>query len=451
MIDLKPLRLLTELVAMQSVSADPKRLGEMSKIAKHISHIFKNIGFEVELVSKQCDKPLVVAYFKNKKAKETVGIYAHYDIQPEDPADAWGSDPFVLTERNGKYYGRGVADNKGHIVQVMTALSELIKQGELGYSVVVIIEGEEECGATSFESLLGDVSICNLYEIDAWFIFDSGMKSKGVPQILTGLRGIVSGEMSLSTAYADAHSGLFGNRIPNSAQIMTHIFAKIKDEATGKILIDGFYDDIQAITDDEYISLVSNAESKEGLIKRSKSRKILENQFVPKIYPSDMPPALYSKLIPSFDINGIWSGYTGVGPKTIIPGWGSVKFSVRLVQGQSGQKMKNLINAFFAGIIPSWIKYEVKLESSEAVGVSTDDRWVKLAADKLGEYFGRKAVFNRSGGSIPAVETIFRLYGNPIVITGFTLPDENIHAPDENIDKDMFFEGIEALKSLLAR
>lgn len=451
MYETQAISLLTKLVSFQSVSADTSRHSELIGTAEYLKDTLLDIGFKVELVATKSSRPLVCAYYDAPGAKEIVGIYAHYDVQPEDPVEGWHSPPFELTERGGKLYGRGVADDKGHVVQVIIALKELIESKELGYSVVLLMEGEEEAGTAYFEDLLKDVNVCDLSRVDAFYLLDMGMREKGVPQIFTGLRGIVSGEMVVETGSSDAHSGIFGNRIYSAAQILTSVLGNVKDPSTGKVNIPGFYDDIVPIGDEEYQSLVANADPEHELLARSKAFALAVNHFVPDIYPSDMPVSLYSKLLPSFEINGIWSGYKGEGAKTIIPARASVKFSVRIVQGQSGAKMERLIREYFLSIIPKFAKVDITLKHSEAVGISTDNKWIDKTAQILTKHFDNDVVYNRSGGSIPAAEIVSRLYGKPIVMTGFTLPDENIHAPNENIDKDMFFAGIEALKNIFCK
>jgi len=446
------IKLLAKLVSFQSVSSDPARHGDLLGAAEFLKSTLAELGFKVELVSTKSKRPLVCAYFRNPIAKETIGIYTHYDVQPEDPIDKWNSDPFVLTRKGGKLYGRGIADDKGHVAQAITSLKTLISSGRLDYSIIFLIEGEEEAGMAEFEGLLKDVKIFDLSNVDVWFILDMGMKAKGKPQIFTGLRGVVSCEIVLETGENDAHSGIFGNRIYSAAQILTTSLGKVKDPDTGEVYIPGFYDDIVPISSNEYKSLSKDADSHEELISRSKTHILPGKFYIPKgLYPHDMPLALSSKLLPSFEINGIWSGYTGAGAKTIIPSRASAKFSVRIVQGQSGEKMKKIIHAYFAGIIPNGVKWTLKIASSEAVGTSTDNVWIEKTAQILSNHFGVSTEFNRSGGSIPAAEILSRLYNKPIVMTGFTLPDENIHAPNENIDEEIFFEGIDVLKKLLSQ
>lgn len=440
--------LLRELVAIESVSSDPKRRSAVAKASGFLAQKLQEIGFSVEIVSHKNSHPMVVATYHNPNAKETIGIYAHYDVQPEDPIEQWNSPPFQLTLKDGKMYGRGVADDKGHVIQTIIALNSLIKSQKLAYSVTLLFEGEEEAGDASFEELLSRVNSADLSTPSAWFVFDMGMKAKSKPQIFTGLRGIVVGELSIRVADRDLHSGIFGNRVYSAPQFLVNVFGNMKNPLTGKVNVPGFYNDIKPISSKEYADLVVNADSKQGVASRSGARALATSHFVPGCYPKDMPLALFSKLIPSFEINGVWSGYTGVGSKTIIPATAHAKFSIRTVQGQSGSKMQKLIYDYLIDQFPDFVQIEIEMKSSEAVGVSSDNKWVAKTSQILSKHFGTNMIFNRSGGSIPAVEILSRLYNKPIVMTGFTLPDENIHSPNENIDEDMFFAGIEVLQKL---
>ncbi len=443
--------MLETLVAFPSVSADPGRHDALLKTADYLRACLIEMGFEVESISSASPRPLICGYFHTANATETVGVYLHYDVQPADPLEQWTSPPFELTSRDGKLYGRGVADDKGHIVQCMQALRELIGSGTLAYSVVVLIEGEEEAGVAAFEHLLRDVRVVDLADVHAWYVLDMGMHDEDTPQICTGLRGIASGEIVIRTAHADAHSGIFGNRIYSASQLLTSALGAVKDMHTGEVKIPDFYADMKRIPDGEYASLVAHADSRDSMQSQAQSLTLPACHFVPNIYPPDMPLALTSKLVPSFEINGIWSGYIGDGAKTIIPSVASAKFSVRTVQGQSGEHMKKRIHAYFAGIIPSGVEWNATLSYSDAVGVSSDGEWIVRAARILENHFRNTVVFDRSGGSIPAVEVLSRLYDKPIIMMGFTLPDENIHAPNENISEKLFFEGIEVLKKLFSK
>ena len=223
----------------------------------------------------------------------------------------------------------------------------------------------------------------------------------------------------------------------------------MKDSMTGIVRIPHFYDDIIPPSPEEYADLVSQADSDEELLRRSGAH-ILPSKWGPcPGFPSDIPLALTSKLLPSLDINGMSSGYTQEGVKTIIPRKASMKFSCRIVPGQKAGKITALVQEHIGTHIPEGVKYHLTVvDSSEAFYTTVDNPWVQETVAKLSAVFGTAVRFNRSGGSIPIAGALQRHFGKPVILTGFTLPDDNIHAPNENYDEEMFWKGIEALKRI---
>lgn len=277
--------------------------------------------------------------------------------------------------------------------------------------------------------------------VDVWYVTDSGMFSKNVPQIEYALRGLVYFELSITTGERDLHSGLYGNIAYNPANILASLFARMKDGETGEILIDGFYNDARAPDAFELKLLESTMISDDLLMKEMNVYAVSKMKGVPAY--------LASKIRPSLDIHGIQSGFTGEGPKTVIPRVAQTKFSFRLVENQDPKIIEQLVRAFIEKHLPEGVKYELKILSSDHPFYSSfENEYIKNIASIFSKHFGNTTVFNRSGGSIPVAEMIQRILKKPVVITGFTLPDDNIHAPNENFDEEMFWSGIEALKKV---
>ncbi|MFZ6035485.1 MAG: M20/M25/M40 family metallo-hydrolase [Patescibacteria group bacterium] len=427
--------MLARLVAIQSVSTDPERKKHILEAADLIKKELVSIGFEVELHSVPDSHPLIVAKKIVSSSAPTLGIYAHYDVQPEDPIDKWSSPPFSVTKRGDKLYGRGVADDKMHVVQSITAARGLMKSQSLKNNLIFIFEGEEECESDHFEQIIRSAG--DEINTDAFYVLDAGMKAKNVPQIFYGLRGILTYELEIKIGETDLHSGVYGNRVANPAQIASQLFAKIKDEK-GKVQIPGFYDSVRDIPDSE-IELLSRYKTSPDQEKKNAKVISLVGDF------------LQSKIKPSMDINGISSGFTGTGFKTIIPSSAKVKFSFRLVENQDHDNVNRMVEKFIKDNLPDSVSYTLKSHGG-AGPFYTDfnNPYAMKTAKILEEVFGHECYFNRSGGSIPAAEVLQRLFGKPIIITGFTLPDENIHAPDENVDADMFEKGIVALQKIFS-
>ena len=408
----RSIKLLSEFISIQSVSTDQTRHGEILKAVEFLKKEIKSLGFGIDIYQKDNCPPLIVGYLpslsrsnKNGKTK-TIGVYAHYDVQPEDPVDKWGSLPFQLTKKNGKFYGRGVADDKGHIIQTVEAIRRLVETrhaSSLQNNIVLIFEGEEETGSENFRALIKQAKK-ELKNVDIFYILDMGMETIDQPKIFYGIRGLVGFELEIKIGEQDLHSGVYGNQIDNPIQILSELFSKIKNSLNRKILIPHFYD-------------------------RAK-------------FP----------LYPSFDLHGMTGGYTGQGIKTIIPAVASAKFSFRLIENQSPDEIEKLVFDFIKKNLPKGIKYSLKtLGKLAPFCTDINNIFTKKTDEIFTKVFGKKTLFSRSGGSIGAVATLAELFKKPLILTGFTLPDENIHAPNENIDEEMFYKGIVSLEKILAQ
>ena len=431
------LNFLSDFVSIPSVSTQKERFKEILKAANFLKDKFLSLGFKVKLIQEKNSPPLVLAY-KFIGSKTTIGIYGHYDVQPEDPINEWKTPPFRLTIKNRKIYGRGVADNKGHIVQNIFAIEELIKENKLKNNIVFLIEGEEESAGSNFEKyILKSKDI--LSKIDVFYLTDVEMIKKNIPTIYYALRGIVYFELKVKIGEYDLHSGSYGNLVLNPVQFLADLFSRMKDWQTGKILIPGFYQDLRKISSQE-----------RKILKRAllTEKEILKEAKLYLIHPTDKKePSLSTKIYPSMDINGIIAGYTGEGAKTIIPKEATVKFSFRLVEYQKPEKIIKLVKKFIKNQIPKGMRYELKVFGSAAPFYTPiNNEYIMKTKEILEKFFGQQVVFDRVGGSIPAAEILQRVFKKPIILTGFILPDCNLHAPNENFDEEMFRKGIEALK-----
>jgi len=439
MTESKILNLFSELVKIQSVSTDENRFSEIEKAVSFLKDFLLSLGFSVKILEKEKAPPLILAtLIKDEKAK-TIGIYGHYDVQPEDPVSEWKTAPFLLTEKKGKFFGRGVADNKGHIVQNLFAIKYLIEEKRLKNNIVFILEGEEEVGSVHFEDYVKEAKDV-LSKVDVFYLTDTGMHQKNIPQIFYGLRGIVYFELTVKIGKRDLHSGVYGNRVYNPINVLADLIAKIKDIKTGKILMPNFYEKVRKIEKDELLLLKKTLKSDE---EEKKEASVFGLTEIEKF------SSLSSKIFPSFDCHGIISGFIGKGQKTVIPKEATVKFSFRLVEYQDSKEIESLVFDFVKKNLPKEVKWELKcLSKSAPFYTDVKNEWVKKTAKILKDIFGNEVVLNRSGGSIPAAEILQRLYKKPIILTGFTLPDDNIHAPNENFDREMFFLGIKALERI---
>ncbi|MCR4277237.1 MAG: M20/M25/M40 family metallo-hydrolase [Candidatus Roizmanbacteria bacterium] len=432
------IKLLSDFIAIESVSTDKSRYREILKAVDFLKKMISKLGFEVDIYQIKDSSPLIVAKRIISPNLKTIGIYAHYDVQPEDPVDKWDSPPFKLDIRGGKIYGRGVADDKGHIIQILTAIDRSIKNKKLSNNIVLVFEGEEENKGANFELFVGQAKK-DLETVDVFYIFDMGMKAKNIPQIFYGLRGIITGELKIKIGKTDLHSGIYGNRVMNPAQIIAELLAKIKNGETNEIKIPEFYSTVKKISQKER-DLLSEFISDDETEKKNAGIKKFIGDF------------LSSKVLPSFEVNGIVSGYTGQGAKTIIPSEATLKFSIRLVPNQISQEIKKITEDFIRRNLPKGVDYVLEIsDGGDPFYTDFENHFAKKTAEILSDVFKNKTYFNRSGGSIAAAEVLQRLFKKPIILTGFTLPDENIHAPNENIDEEMFYKGIVSLEKIISQ
>ncbi len=434
---------LTSFVSIQSVSADSKRFPEILKAVSFLKSKLEKIGCEITISEYKKNPPLIIGVKKVPGAKKTIGIYGHYDVQHEDPVSEWTTKPYKLTVKDGKMYGRGVADNKGHVIQNITAIEELINEGELKNNIIFLIEGEEETGSEQFEQLVKNYNKV-LSTADVFFVTDVGMHAKYKPQILYGLRGLVYFEIEVSIGTTDLHSGVYGNSVYNPVNVLADLFARMKDVKTGEVLIPGFYNDMREVPDEEIGLLMKSGESDDQLKTEAHVYEVTSCR--------NMPAYISSKIFPSFDIHGIIAGYTGEGPKTVIPRKATAKFSCRLVEHQDPSIVEKLVKEFIKKSLPVGVRHSVSVLSRDfPFYTSTENEYIQNTAGILSGHFKSTTIFSRSGGSVPAAEILQRLFNKPIILTGFTLPDDNIHAPNENFDEDMFWEGIEAMKKIYSQ
>lgn len=447
----KIIREFAEFISIPSVSSDPKRKNNMIQAVEFLQKKLKSLGFVVELLQQKDNPTAIYARKQGQKGAKTICIYGHYDVQPEDPVKEWNTPPFQLAQTNGKFYGRGTADNKGHIIQNIAAIENLISSQSLKNTIVFLIEGEEETGSKHFASYI-EILKKELMKVDVFFITDVEMYKKNIPMIIYALRGLVYFEISITVGLHDMHSGVYGNAVPNPAQILSDLFAHMKNGETGEVQIPGFYDDVRKIDDKERKLLMENVMSDDEFRSGAGAYALTSLRNVPSY--------LASKLFPSLDIHGIDSGFTGEGPKTIIPAKATAKFSCRLVENQDVKKVEKLVKTFIHNYFETLShfssqekrfspKFDIKTYSyNNPFYCSIEDPYIQKTAQILFDHFGHATVFMREGGSIPAAEIIQRVLKKPIILTGFVLSDANLHAPNENFDEDMFWKGIEALKEV---
>ena len=424
---------LKALLAIPSISALPEHTADVRRCAEWCSEEMGRIGLEHVRLIETPGNPVVYGDWLGAEGAPTILFYGHYDVQPVDPLNLWESPPFEATVRDGEIYARGAADDKGQVFMHFKAIEAHLKQnGRLPVNLRVILEGEEEVGSANLDNFVKGHK--DELAADVVVISDSTMFDRGVPSITYGLRGLVYFQIDLRGTKSDLHSGSFGGAVANPAMVLSQILAQMKDKG-GRIKIPGFYDDVRALRDEE------RAEFKKLPFNETRYRKDLG---APKLFGESGYTTLERVWArPTFEVNGLLSGFTGEGAKTVIPAVAMAKVSMRLVPDQDPDKIAQLFEAYVAKVAPKTVETRVtRMHGGKPWMTEFDNRFVQAAGRAIEKGFGKAPVFNREGGSIPVVATFQEILGLPSVLFGVGLPDENAHAPNEKLDLGNFHGGI---------
>jgi acetylornithine deacetylase/succinyl-diaminopimelate desuccinylase-like protein len=430
---------LKEYLSIPSISALPSYAPEVIRCAEWTADELRRVGLEnVRLVETE-GYPVVCAEWLHAGEAPTIIFYGHYDVQPVDPLDKWETPPFAATVRSGELYARGAVDDKGQIFMHFKAIEACIKKkGALPVNIKLILEGEEEVGSENLDSFLRDRS--SEYSADVLVISDTPMFDRGVPSLCYGLRGLTYCQIDLRGTTSDLHSGSFGGAIANPAFILSQLLAQMKDRS-GRIKIPGFYDDVLPLKDEEraeYARLPFN------------ERRFREELGSPKLFGEKGFTTLERMWArPTFEVNGLYSGFTEEGAKTVIPAVAMAKVSMRLVPDQNPEKIGDLFEAYVRKVAPRTVDVSVtRMHTGKPWMTDFANPFVQAAGRAIERGFGRKPVFTREGGSIPVIASFEERLGLPAVLFGIGLPDENAHAPNEKLDLDNFHRGVISVAAL---
>ncbi len=424
--------LLKDVISIKSISTDERFKDEIKKAAEWFGERFKDKGFEVKIFT-EYGNPIVWSRYIVDESLPTCLIYGHYDVQPADLKDGWQSDPFTLTERDGRIYARGAVDNKGQIVAVVSAIFELISSGNLGYNVVFIVEGEEEVGSVGMEKFIRENK--DLLKADFAYLSDGEMLPDLQPVIEAGFRGGFNAEVILKTADVDVHSGIYGTGVPNAIYEMSKLISSIYDNEN-RITIPHFYDDVDEITDDILENNKNISFSYEEYVKNTGAKKVL----------TEPGYDFYTQtgLRPSVQISGISGGYEGEGFKNIIPHMAVCKVNFRLVKSQNPQKIAKLFEGYIKSAVPDYVDVEVKIfDPYEGVKLDLSSDYVKKAFDVLEKVYTKKPVYKFCGGGLPIVTFFSEILNLPTLSIPLANEDCRMHAVDENFDLRYAEKGLE--------
>jgi len=444
---------LCDYLRFPSISAQPQHNKDMRACAEWLVKHARQIGLDVRLCP-TAGHPIVVAktpsaallrrdrpHTKSNAKRPHFMIYGHYDVQPPEPLDLWKSPPFAPRIQGRSIYARGSTDNKGQNFAHFKAVEAYLKTGTpLPCDLTFVIEGEEEVGSANLAKFLK--SHRRELACDAVVVSDTGMPSPKHPALTYSLRGIIAFEIILRGPSRDLHSGVFGGSVENPAMALACLLAQIRD-ASGRVTIPGFYDGVVPLSAFERKQFARFPLKDHDLEKLLGVKKMFgERGFTPTEQRSARP---------TFEINGLTSGYQGQGSKTIVPAWARAKITCRLVPNQRPAHIRKIVCDYIAKTCPATVRLEIQAgHGAEAYLVSPQSREAQAALRALRAAFGCPPILMREGGSIPIVNDFKKILGADSLLLGLGLPDDNAHSPNEKFNLDCFAKG-QAMSALLWR
>jgi acetylornithine deacetylase/succinyl-diaminopimelate desuccinylase-like protein len=378
--------------------------------------------------------PIVYGEYLGVTGAPTVLVYGHYDVQPVDPVELWKTGPFEPTVIGEDIFARGASDMKGQALITLKAAEALIQTGGLPINIKWLFEGEEEVGSPNLAAFIA--SHTEMLACDFAVNPDSGMIGREFPTITYGLRGLAYFELRVFGPAQDLHSGMFGGVVHNPANALAELIAGMHD-ATGRVTLPGFYNRVRALSQEEQEEFARLPVNESDYI---------EQTGVPALHgETGFTANELTGARPTLDVNGLLSGFTGEGSKTVIPAWAMAKLSMRLVPDQDPQKVHKELLRYLEQNAPKDIRWELKALAGNPASISDrNNLGVQAMAIALETVWGMRPYFKREGGSIPVVGEMQRLLGVESVICGFGLPDDNVHAPNEKQNLPTWYNGIDA-------
>jgi acetylornithine deacetylase/succinyl-diaminopimelate desuccinylase-like protein len=419
-----------------SISTDPARKQDVDNCANWVANQLKTIGVQNVQVFPTPGHPVVYGeYLQAGADAKTVLIYGHYDVQPAEPLDKWTNDPFQPVEIDDYLYARGSTDMKAQVHASIKAIEAILRTGDLPVNVKFMIEGEEEIGSPNLDTFIHQHR--ELLACDIFLNPDTGMLAIDFPTITYALRGIAYYELRIYGPKTDLHSGLFGGNIHNPAQIIAEVVAGMHD-ADGKVTLPGFYDRVRPIDDEERAELARLPINAEYFQKLS---------GVPQVWAGEKGYNAVERYgaRPTLEVNGLYSGFIGEGSKTVLPAYAMAKISMRLVPDQDPVEVKEQFLAYLEANMPPTVRWEVtELGSSPASISDRNSAGVQALSKAMETVWGKRPAFKREGGSVPVVSQMQRILNVEAVNTGFSLPGDNMHGPDEKTHMPTWRKGLAA-------
>lgn len=431
-------RFLSDLFAklrIPSISSQSEHKPDMDRMAAHWRDYLLKSGMQKAEVFPTAGNSIVYAERIIDPKAKTILIYGHYDVMPVEPLDLWKSAPFEPEIRDGHVWARGADDDKGQTMIQAFGFQTALAMGWVQCNVKVIFEGEEEIGSTNLEHFCKEHR--EMLQADVIIVSDTGMLGAETPSLTAGLRGLAYWEIEVTGPNHDLHSGHFGGAVANPINGLCKLIASVTDNK-GRITVPGFYDDVVPLTDEER-EMIAAAPFDEEAYKKQLGIDAVHGE-------EGFRTLERNSCRPSFDVCGIWGGYTGEGAKTVLPSKAYAKLSSRLVANQDHEKISQMFVDYFTRIAPPYIKVKVTaLHGGEAYLCPLNLDAYRAAEEAYKRAFGKRPLAVRSGGSIPIIPAFERILGIKSVLMGFGLSTNAIHSPNENFPLDIYWKGIETV------
>ena len=430
---------LFSLMRIPSISAQPEHHADMLRCAERWRELLLAAGADTAELIPSAGNPLVFAEKHVADDADTILVYGHYDVMPAEPLELWQTPPFEPVVRDGRSWGRGADDDKGQTMIQVKAFEYLVRHGLLRHNMKFILEGEEEIGSPNLAAFLAEHR--ERLRCDVIFVSDTSMLGADLPSLTTGLRGLAYWEVEVTGPNRDLHSGHFGGAVANPINVLCEMLAQVVD-GDGRIRVPGFYDDVEELPAAERAMLAAIPFNEEAY-KQAIGVKALRGERG------------YSTLErnacrPSFDICGIWGGYTGEGSKTVLPSKAFAKVSCRLVPHQDHAVISRLFADYLQSIAPECVRVEVRpMHGGQGYVCPIDHPAYRAAERGFEAAFGKRPLAVRRGGSIPIISDFERELGVKTILMGFGLESNAIHSPNENCRLDIFRKGIVAVVEAL--
>lgn len=425
---------LKEFLRIASVSADPARQADMRRAAEFVSSQLAQAGLAARVVQ-TAGHPIVFAEWLGAGDAPTALVYGHYDVQPPDPLEQWISPPFEPTVRDGFLYARGASDDKGQVFTHIKSVEAWLKAaGRLPVNVKFVIEGEEEVGSRNLDQFLS--ANRDLVKCDVAVVSDTSQYAPGIPAITYGLRGILACEVTLHGPNRDLHSGVFGGSVANPCNGMARLIAHLHDDQH-RIQVPGFYDDVVPLTPKERKAFAALPFDEADYLK--------DLGVTAAWGEAGYTTAERRWARPTCDVNGLFGGYSGPGPKTIVPAYATAKITCRLVPNQDPEKLLPAVEQFLTENCPPGLRMEFRaFHGCPALVFDSESRFMQAARRAIASAFDAQPVMIREGGSIPVVGTFRDVLGVDTLLLGWGQNSDNLHSPNERFTLADFHRGTRA-------